>query len=127
MTTRIITRGYGAGTAGSTVVSRGYGGDPDVNPGPSNLGLKSPFYDLTKPGIRWANAPRGRPEFVERNGTRVEHINTIMNVVMGPAVNLTNVSGVVRFRGRSLPSSVQVPEGRNLDTFGNVIYPGTHP
>ena len=118
----VVTRGLG----GSTVITQGYGLEegPPTPPEPS-FDPSNPRRDLLRPGIRWANAPRGRPEFVSRNGTRVEQINTVMNIVQALSDHENELSGVIRYRFRSLPASISVGDGRGRDRFGNPVYPFT--
>lgn len=117
----IVTRGLG----GLNLATQGYGeeGTPLPDPG-APIFIKDRNRELLQRGIRWTNVPGLRGDLVERNGTRVEHINTLMNVTMAHSERARELSGVIRYRFRPLPSSI-VGESRNTDRFGNPIFPFT--
>lgn len=55
-------------------------------------------------GVKFANVPGGRPEFVFYPGSgRVSHVNTIESVIQKPAAIAYDgmYSGVIKFRFRS--------------------------
>lgn len=122
---RIISRGFGVGgSAASTIVTRGYG-EASVSPTPApDFNPRDQRRELLLPGIRWANVPKGKPGNIVKNGTRVEHVNTIMNVVMSHSEHGGDLSGVIRYRFRPLPSRI-AGEDRGKDQFGNPVYPFT--
>jgi len=82
-------------------------------------------------GMKFANVPGARADFVIHGGPRVYHINSVQNHYIGPISNEINfkdrtngLSGAIRYRRFKLPDSVK-GETRNLDSFGNPIFPGT--
>lgn len=123
----IITQGLG----GSTVITLGLGEESSAT-GPSAV-----YIDPVDPrrrqfgsGIKMANVPRGKADFVVVQGTQVYHINNVQNFQMdlGDKLNRIGVyGGVVKFRFRShrnfpVPSSVNQSDGRNADQFSNPVF-----
>lgn len=81
-------------------------------------------------GIKWANVPGGRADFVVHGGPRVYHVNSVCNLQQQPisselprsakaGFGSSGYDGTIRFRRVALPSAVSPKEGRNLDVFGN--------
>jgi len=124
---RIVTRGFGSnGGTGSTTITQGYA-DSSGGPTPEPpFDASHPRRELLGPGIRFANVPRGRSDFVSTNwnGTQAERTNSIQGVLQSLS-DRDDLSGVIRFRFRPLRASISPNERRNTDRFGNVIYPGT--
>ena len=124
---RIVTRGFGSnGGSGHSIVTQGYA---DTSGGPSpgaGFDASHPRRELLGPGIRFANVPRGRADFASTNwnGTQAIQTNAPQGILQALS-DRPSLSGVIRFRFRALPSSISSRETRNLDQFGNVIYPGT--
>lgn len=101
------------------------------NPGP---GVESqPSYsDARKKqfarGIRFANVPSGRSDFVVHGGPRVYHVNSVLNVTQQP-IDKLDISGVVKFRGRNskenikqVPAKVRGLDIRSSDRFSNPVF-----
>lgn len=78
-------------------------------------------------GIKFANVPDGRADFVNHGGPRVRHINSASNVLQKPTdvFEKTNeYSGALKFRFRSyrsvpVPASVTGVDYRSSDAFAN--------
>jgi len=105
-----------------------------VVPDPGNYVPSTPLYgaDARKNqferGIKFANIPLGRADFVQHGGPRVRHINSVLNVQQKPSSDELNraglYSGAVKFRFRSyrsipVPLSISVVEKRSSDIYGN--------
>ena len=86
-------------------------------------------------GIKWANVPGGRADFVVHGGPRVYHVNSLCNLQQQVISNeiprsakggygSSGFDGTIRFRRVEIPPALR-GEGRNLDRFGNVVYPFT--
>lgn len=84
-------------------------------------------------GIKFANVPGGRADFVVHGGPRVHHVNSLLNVYQGPGdvlVDNGQYSGVVKFRFRDyrrfkMPDSINRIEFRSSDRFTNPVFPFT--
>ena len=94
---------------------------------------RDPRRDQFERGIKFANVPGGRADFVVHGGPRVYHVNSIPNIYLGPSdvlVDSGRYSGVVKFRFRDyrrfpMPDSVNKNEYRSLDEVGNPVFPFT--
>jgi hypothetical protein len=74
-------------------------------------------------GIKFGNVPGGKPENIVHGGTRIFHVNTACNVLQDP-IDKGGTSGAIA-RPEETPDSVRKKEDRNVDVFGNVLYPFT--
>ena len=89
--------------------------------------------DQFERGIRFANVPGGRADFVVHGGPRVQHVNSLQNIFLGVGdvvVDDGNYSGAVKYRFRSyrdfkVPDSVNKVEFRSIDRFTNPVFPFT--
>lgn len=64
-------------------------------------------------GIKFANVPGGRADFLVHGGPRIYHVNAVMNILQQPSDKYfgedpTLMSGVIRFRGHAV-RMVRVP------------------
>lgn len=85
--------------------------------------------DQFERGIKWANVPGGRSDFVVHGGPRVYHVNSLCNmqqqVISSEAprsakagYGSSGYDGTVRFRRVKIPSGVS-REDRGKDQYGN--------
>ena len=78
-------------------------------------------------GIKFANVPEGRAEFVVHGGPRVYHVNSVSNIIQEQdklGQRADSYSGVVKFRFRNyrnypVPLSINQVETRSSDRWSN--------
>lgn len=81
-------------------------------------------------GIKFANVPGGRADFVVHGGPRVYHVNSVGNVRQLPFDTIRRdgmYSGAIKFRFRNyrntpVPASVNKIESRSIDAFTNPVF-----
>lgn len=84
-------------------------------------------------GIKWANVPGGRADFVVHGGPRVYHVNSLCNLQQQVISNeiprsakggfgSSGYDGTIRFRRVQVPDIVSLKEGRNTNVFGEVQF-----
>lgn len=84
-------------------------------------------------GIKFANVPGGRADFVVHGGPRVYHVNSVMTMLQTTSdrIERTGVySGVVKFRFRNhrrfpVPASVNKVEYRSCNEYTEPVFPFT--
>ncbi len=94
---------------------------------------KDPRKNQFERGIKFANVPGGRAEFVVHGGPRIYHVNSVQNIMQDPCDRLSpggTYSGAVKFRFRSyrnfnVPAGVSKVESRSSDRFTNPVFPFT--
>lgn len=55
-------------------------------------------------GIKFANVPGGRADFVVHGGARVKHVNSVQNIMQDPSdhgIRVGTYSGAIKFRFRN--------------------------
>jgi len=102
---------------------------------------RDPRRDQFARGMKLANVPGGKSDFVVIDGVNVVKVNSIQGVYQLPADSVPQssrkaYSGAVNHRkfkvitalmvaAGSLPASIHAPDQRSIDQFGNFIYPFT--
>lgn len=102
-------------------------------PQPPAYGSGDPRKVQFERGIKFANVPGGRADFVVHGGPRVQHVNSVANILQTPGDTLSKTgtySGDVKFRFRSyrrfpVPDSVSKIEFRSSNRYTDPIFPFT--
>jgi hypothetical protein len=84
-------------------------------------------------GIKFANVPGARSDMVNAPASQVQHVNTVSSVLQGSIGEIERdglYSGAIKYRFRDyrkfpVPKSVSPSETRDVDQFGNPIFPFT--